>query len=546
MEQASLILKNGNLLTMAENPRASAIAVGSSGTILAVGADSEIENLANASTKRVNLQGRTLIPGFFDCHLHALWLGTNLGHVNLAPPAVRTKEEILRRLRERLAEQPNLTCIQGNCYDQNALPGAVHITRHDLDLVSKHLPVRIVHTSGHAAVVNTKALEMLGFTRDTESPSGGEIVRDASGEPNGVLLETASWTHLERILPEQTPQEAMVALERASHYLLERGITSATDANTPPEAIAWYEKAVYQRSLKVRINSMVDWAEVRRQAEGGRLPSPRDLQPSIYGVSGSQYHVGQAKLFSDGAITTRTCWLNAAFEGMPDNFGIPMYSENELSDHILTAHNAGWQIATHAIGDRAIDAVLNAYGEAQRQNSRPRPGHRIEHCMLLNKQQIAKLRRLNIWSIGQPEFLSRLGDAYVLALGEERANRLSPYATLDRENVAQAFSSDNPVVPGAPLEGLRAAMLRQTPSGRVLNKQECVSAETALYAYTTAPAYACRTQKERGTLEVGKWADFTVLSANPLTTSLEEWEQVQVEATFVAGECHYGKERIEG
>jgi predicted amidohydrolase YtcJ len=229
---------------------------------------------------------------------------------------------------------------------------------------------------------------------------------------------------------------------------------------------------------------------------------------------------------------------------MPDSTGIAMHPPDELLEFIVAAHQAGWQIATHAIGDRAIDFVLASYAEAQRIDTRHRPGHRIEHCMLLNADQIARLRRQKIWSVGQPEFLSRLGDAYVLALGEARANRLSPYATLERENIAQCFSSDNPVVPGAPLDGLKAAMLRQTPSGRILNAAERVDAEMALYAYTAAPAYATRTHRERGTLEVGKLADFTLLSANPLQTPIEEWERVQVEATFVGGECLYGEERL--
>jgi predicted amidohydrolase YtcJ len=539
MKQASLIFTNGTIHTMAEPETATAIAVSAEGRILAVGDDSQVLALAGAGTKTFNLEGKTLIPGFFDCHLHPLWLGINLGHVDVSPPAVRTKEEIIRRLRERLKTHPKQACIQGTGYDQNALPGAAHITRYELDQVTTTLPVRLVHTSGHAAVVNSKALELLGFHKNTPNPNGGEIIRDERGEPTGVLLEEASWSHLERLEPEMTALQAEEALERANRYLLARGITSATDANTPLKAVAWYEKAVYSGRLTVRVNSMIDWSEVMEA--GGEIPTPRDLQPIVYGVSGSQYHVGQAKLFSDGAITTRTCWLHEPFEGMPQNYGIAMHPVEELNDYIMTAHEAGWQIAVHAIGDRAIEEVLNAYAEAQRRVTRPRPGHRIEHCMLLNEEQITRLRRQNIWSIGQPEFISRLGDAYVLALGEERVSRLSPYATLDRESVAQAFSSDNPVVPGAPLEGLRAAMQRRTPSGRVLNAKECVSAEVALYAYTTAPAYATRTQKERGTLEAGKWADITVLSADPLTTPLSEWEQVQVTHTFVGGVCRFGE-----
>jgi predicted amidohydrolase YtcJ len=534
-------LKNGNVLTMGDAPKAQSVAVGRDGRILAVGMDAEVGNLADAETRVLDLRGRTLIPGFFDCHMHILWLGTNLGHVNLASPPVKDREDIVRLLRERREALPDLQCIQGNRYDQNRLPGGQHLTRQDLDRVSTVLPVRIVHTSGHAAVVNSRALERLGIARETPDPAGGEIVRDASGEPTGVLLETASWENLERIIPETTTAEKIEALGRANRYLLKRGITSATDANTDHDVMDAYAQAVSRDVLQVRTNLMVGWAELMRHVGDAGTPKPDDLQPGHYlGVNWHRLHVGQAKLFSDGAITTRTCWLTQPFEGMPDNFGIPLHPPEELRELILRAHNAGWQIATHAIGDRAIDLVLLAYAEAQRQNTRYRPDHRIEHCMLLDADLIARLRRQHVWSIGQPEFLAQLGDAYVMALGGERASRLSPYATLDAQSVAQAFSSDCPVVPGAPLDGLRAACERKTPGGRILDAAERLPADAALYAYTAAPAYATRTERDRGSVEAGKWADFTLLSADPTTTPMDDWERIQVEATFIGGECLYG------
>lgn len=520
-------------------PVAEAVAVGADGRILAVGSSGDIGNLANAQTRVVNLGGRTLIPGFFDCHLHIGWLGLNLGQVNLASPPVANKRDIVQFLRARLDEKPDTICVQGNRYDQNKLEDGRHLTRHDLDEVSTTLPVRIVHTSGHAAVVNSRALEMLGIERDTPDPTGGEIARDANGEPTGLLLETASWNDLDRILPVVTPEEALAAAKRADLYLLERGITSASDANTLPDALAHYQKAVAENSLRVRVNCMVAWADIVSGAEGGALPTPDALQPE--GANWHRLHVGQAKLFADGAITTRSCWLREPFAGMPDNFGIPIHAPDTLRELIRLAHNAGWQIATHAIGDRAVDEVLSAYAEAQRQNTRHRPGHRIEHCMLLDDDLMARLRRQNVWSVGQPEFIANLGDAYVTALGEARASRLSPYNTLERRRVAQAFSSDCPVVPGAPLDGIRAAVLRRTPGGRVLNAAECLSVEDALYAYTAAPAYATRTERDRGTLAPGKWADFAVLSADPLATPMDEWEQVCVEQTWVGGECLWNR-----
>jgi hypothetical protein len=544
MSEATLILKNGNLLTMAEVERAQAVAVGHDGRILAVGSDGDVSPLARAGTRVIDLNGRTLIPGFFDCHMHIGWLGLNLGNVNLASPPVHDKHDIIRLLRERLAARPDTACVQGNRYDQNKLVDGRHLKRQDLDQVSEQVPVRIVHTSGHAAVVNTCALRRLGITRDTPDPVGGEIERGADGEPTGVLLETASWSHLDRIIPEPTAAEKVAAAGRANRYLLERGITSATDANTPPGDIGAYTHAVAADALRVRVNLMVGWADLLSQTGEGSTPTPQDLQPVMAEGYRHRLHVGQAKLFSDGAITTRTCWLTQPFEGMPDNHGIPLHPPEELKALILRAHLSGWQIATHAIGDRAIDLVLSAYAEAQRRHTRPRPDHRIEHCMLLNADLIARLRRQHVWSVGQPEFLAGLGDAYVSALGIERAERLSPYATLEEQGVAQAFSSDCPVVPGAPLDGIRAALERRTPQGRILNAAERLTPQAALYAYTAAPAYATRTQRDRGTLEPGKWADFTVLSADPMAVQTTEWEQVQVVATLIGGECLYGKDAL--
>lgn len=548
MKNVATVLYNGNVLTMTGEERpAQAIAVGDDGRIIAVGSDSEMSSLGWAGTRRIDLNGRTLIPGFFDCHLHMLWLGINLGHVDLSSPPVRTPQEIVQLLRERGRTHPDATCLQGNRYDQNKLSPAQHLTRHDLDLVSTTLPVRIVHTSGHAAVVNSRALEMLGYNSETPNPVGGTIERDAFGEPTGVLLETASWNNLERILPAQTPLEQIEALRRANRYMLERGITSASDANLAPNDVQLFARAVADNVLQVRTNGMIGWAEVMRHiGDEGEAPTPDSLQPVWTGLSWHRFHVGQAKLFSDGAITTRTCWLREPFVGMegpdhPNGHGIPIHATEELEEYIFAAHNAGWQIATHAIGDRAIDTVLTAYAEAQRLHTRHRPQHRIEHCMLLDTALIARLRRQNVWSVGQPEFLAQLGDAYMMALGEERANRLSPYATIESHNVAQAFSSDCPVVPGAPLAGLRAAIERRTPSGRILGVEERMAPDTALYNYTAAPAYATRTERDRGTLETGKWADFTLLSADPTRTPLDEWERLKVVATVVGGECLYGE-----
>ena len=539
MSRPVCIIKNARFRTMdPAMPVAEAMACSADGRIQAIGTTEEVMPLSGGGIRIIDLGGRTVIPGFFDCHLHILWLGANLRHVDLSSPPVTSIAEIVRLLSCKVADSPGQLCVQGNRYDQNKLSDRAHPDRLDLDKVSDKIPVRIVHTSAHASVVNSVGLKMLGIDRDTPDPIAGQIVRDASGEPTGLLLETASWSNLERILPTPTRDENMEALKRANRYLLERGITSASDANTLPDHIDLFRNAALSNTLQVRTNLMVDWGKVISQYDGA-VPKPDDLQPDE--MNWHRLHVGQAKLFADGAITTRTCWLTEPFCDMPDNSGIPMHAPDELLELIVAAHNAGWQIATHAIGDRAVDQVLKCYSEAQRIKTRRKPGHRIEHCMLLNPELISRLRRQNVWSIGQPEFLAALGDAYIAALGEERAFRLSPYASLERHDVAQAFSSDCPVVPGNPLAGVRAAVERISPNGVVLNGRERITTESALYAYTAAPAYATFTNRDRGTLEVGKLADLAVLSIDPLEGAGPMWEALRIESTFIGGECVFGQ-----
>lgn len=541
MPRAILIFTNGVVLTQS-GVDGTALASDREGRIIGVGSDAEIESLAGPNTKRVNLNGRALIPGFFDCHMHILDLGLKLGQQDLSTPPVASISDILDLLKTRLKQNPGVSVLLGNRYDQNKLAEKRHPTASELDQVTRDIPIRLEHTSGHAAVCNSKALEMLGIDSTTPNPAGGEIEHTKDGKPTGLLLETACWENQDRIVPEPTEPELQDALKRAGGYLLERGITSASDAACSLDEVDIYKRGVFTQGIRQRLNLMMDWAEIVEEYGSEELPKPQELQPAA--ISGHQLHVGQAKLFSDGAITTRTCWLTQPFEAMPDNYGIPIHQPDKLRNLIIQAHRRGWQLAVHAIGDRAIETVLDSYAEAQRQQTRPRPDHRIEHCMLLNPDLIARLRRQNVWTIGQPEFISSLGDAYITALGRERADRINPYATLDSVGAAVAFSSDCPVVPGSPLAGLYAAMARRTPMGQVLNARECLNAETALYAYTAAPAYATRTDTDRGTLEAGKWADMVILSRNPLTTNLEEWKSVEVDATFIAGECLYGEEKL--
>jgi predicted amidohydrolase YtcJ len=245
--------------------------------------------------------------------------------------------------------------------------------------------------------------------------------------------------------------------------------------------------------------------------------------------------IGATKIFSDGALTTRTAAVSVPFDGEPENLGLFMWQPDELRDMIRRAHDAGWQIATHAIGDRAVQLVLDCYEAALQAAPREDHRHRIEHCMMLEPQQALRMQQLGVIAVLQPGFIGRLGDAYITVLGAERAAQLNPMERFDMLGIPVAFSSDRPVIPGAPLKGIRSAMQRLSPQGVVLGREHAITALQAIRYYTSGAAFASRTDDFSGTLVRDKVADFTVLSRNPAETAAEDFGRVRVERTVVGG-----------
>jgi predicted amidohydrolase YtcJ len=223
------------------------------------------------------------------------------------------------------------------------------------------------------------------------------------------------------------------------------------------------------------------------------------------------------------------------FEGDTDNTGLLIWEPAVLEGMIRRAHEAGWQIATHAIGDRAIELVLDCYQKALTASPREHHRHRIEHCMMLDATQALRLQQLAVVPVVQPGFIGRLGDAYIAALGLERASQLIPLERFDWLGIPVAFSSDRPVIPGAPLKGIRSAMERTTPQGIVLGSEHAINALQAVRHYTSGSAYASHAEEKTGTLVRGKMADFTVLARNPAETAFEDFARVRVEMTVVGG-----------
>jgi len=523
-------------LPLTDSP-ASCVAV-AQGRIVAVGPAEDVLPLAGPGTRVVSLNGATLLPGFHDAHCHVLGFGLSLAMVALAD--ARTIPDLVRGLQARADESsagPE-TWIRGRGYSQNVLAERRHPTRHDLDAVADGRPyVLITHASGHAVSVNSRVLQWAGITRQTPDPPGGTVVRDEAGEPTGVLLETAVDLAY-GVAPIPTRVELVAALGNAGHALNAMGITSAVDATRGVSAwdsaadIPIYAEAAASGAFSVRCSLMMTLAYL---AGLDTVPAPGELMTETDWV-----RIGPAKIFTDGALTTRTAFLRSAFT-QSDSLGTAVWTAEELNRMVARVHAAGWQIAAHAIGDAAIDLCLDAYGKALAKHPRADARHRIEHAMLLWPDQVGRMARLGILPVYQPEFIKRLGDAYVVGLGGSRAARLMPYAETQAAGLPLVFSSDLPVIPGHPLDGIASATLRQSPSGQTLGANHSVSVTDALRAYTTGAAYSVFLEGDRGQVAPGRRADFVVLNGDPLALPPDEWAQgLSVRATVVGGDVVHG------
>lgn len=532
--RADYILMAGRVLTMdTERPVVEAVAV-SGDRIAAVGSRADLLALASPSTRLLNLGSLTVLPGFHDCHMHIMGLGVTLLAADVSPSAGATSvSSLLDTLRKWARANPGEGWVRGYGYNQNAFPGARHVTAADLDSAFPERPVVLFHASGHGAVANSAALRAAGIGSATEDPAGGVIGRTDDGTLTGLLLESAI-ALVTRAIPPMTRAERSDAILRASDALLSRGITSASDmgvggASLEDELAAYRDAA--ECGAAIRMTICPDAAElwspdtVPNRAE---LERDLDLPDSL--------RLGALKLFADGALTTRTAALSEPYVDGSGS-GLLLHEPDELRHYIRSGRAKGWQVATHAIGDRAVALVLDAYEEPGPRTSSP---DRIEHAMLLDSGLIARMACAGVIAVLQPEFLARLGDAYVLGLGEERASHLNPVTSLMAAGVTVAFSSDCPVVPGSPLDGVRAAMQRMAPSGRVLGPDERCDLATALQAYTVAAACAVGDEAEVGRLRPGMRADLVILTSLPG----EDAADPEVVTVMSGGKFVYGEDRL--
>jgi predicted amidohydrolase YtcJ len=534
------IFEGGTLLTMDDTrPRATALAVLGE-RIVAVGDGNELHRQLNAA-RVVSLQGRTVVPGFHDAHNHMPSFGMSLSDISLGSPPVGGVDDILRAVKARAATQPQGSWIIGSGYDQNKLDERRHPRASELDAVAPDHLVWLRHNSGHMCVVGSRVLDTIGIDR-VPVPEGGVVERDAGGRPTGLLQEQAQALVRALVYPYRHA-ELVEAISRASEHYLREGLTSVQEAGvggglvsrSPVELSAWQE-ARRQGRLGVRATLMIAAEALHDLPHAVGDDDGFGLDLGIRTGWGDEWlRIGAVKVFSDGSLIGRTAAMCSDFEGEAGNRGFFQMDLDRLRRVIMRAHRAGWQVATHAIGDRAVSTVLDIYEEALASHPRRDHRHRIEHCGVCRPEDVRRLVALGVIPVPQGRFISEIGDGMLAALGAERSAWCYRQRSFLEAGLPVPGSSDRPVVQGAPLLGIHDMVNQRTASGRPFNPSEAITPEQAIRCYTLHSARAAFCEEDRGSLEPGKLADFAVLSDDPTTIAPESINAIQVLGTVVGG-----------
>ena len=524
---ADLILHGANIITVdPANPRAQAIAIGGD-RILAVGSDNDVLNLATTRTRKVNLTGRTVLPGFIDAHTHVAYSGVR--HLKQVDCDLRSIVEIQNAIRKRAATTPQGQWIVGFKYDDTKTAEGRRLTRADLDSAAPAHPVFIGHRGGHTGYVNSMALKVAGVTDATRDPSGGQYDRDrATGKLTGGLRERATEPFTKLFSTGHTREEYRQGVELITRMMARAGVTSAHDALGGPDDLRAYQDAHEAGKLAIRVYCLVRYAELDRMMAAGVRT----------GMGNEWVRIGAVKLMCDGSISERTARLSEAYVGRPDDHGILVMDEPELFEVARKAHLAGWQIGTHANGDVAIDKTLRVYERLQRESPRKDPRFRIEHCTVITDDLVRRIRALGAIPNPFSTYVYYHGEK-MREYGADRLNRMFAVRSFLDSGVRVTQTSDYPPGPFEPMMALQSSVTRTDSKGNVWGPRQRVTVEEALRVGTIHGAWASFEEHLKGSLEPGKLADLVVLGQDPLRVDPSKLIGVPVERTMAGGRWVY-------
>ncbi|MBR0457574.1 MAG: amidohydrolase [Firmicutes bacterium] len=489
----------------------------------------------------IDLQGKTVIPGLIDAHMHPLMLAEYSKQIACLPPKANSIEELIAeiaRVRQEIAagsdaDREELPWIRGWGYDEGKYAEKRSPNRYDLDRGSKDYPVFLVRSCEHIRCVNSKALEIAGITKDTPDPPGGSIDRDEKGEPTGVLRENARNLVLP-FMPEETEAEIVDALVDLGQLLISQGIVAIGDMGNlhPGGNLTYFIKAA-ERGFLQRVSLYYMWDYF--------MDNPEFEIPDAMMDYESRIRIAGIKLIGDGSISGKTAWLHRPYLGT-DLCGMPVYSDESMEKAIDFAKKAGCQIAVHAMGGRAVDRVIDRVCRESDWTDGRVPFVRIEHVTEPSEQAMTTAAEKGYAFVAQPIFEYSEIETYKVNMDEQRLKQLYPFRTELDHGIQLAFSTDAPAtswaVPSDPFSNIKAATTRKAYDGSDIGQDEKVDIETAVILYTRKAAHVCGFAG-LGQLTPGYAADFAILSEDIFTIDPAQIDQIKVEATYICGERVY-------
>tara|TARA_B100000780_G_scaffold17271_1_gene11263 strand:+ start:591 stop:2306 length:1716 start_codon:yes stop_codon:yes gene_type:complete len=509
---------NGNVITLdSDELVAEAIAI-KDGKILAVGDSTDIISMSGEITRKVNLNGKTLVPGFIDAHSHLSGVAVQVGTANLLPPPdgpgqnIAALQQALRDFMATSAMVKEHSVVIGFNYDDSQLEEARHPNRHELDAVSTEMPIMITHQSGHIGVYNTKALEMFGITAESVDPAGGIIRRETgTNQPNGVLEENAHFALVYKMIPSSA---VTGYLSEGEKQYLSNGFTTIQDGKTDPATLAFMVQFAADGRF---LADVVSYADVATMTDYTILNGPLHSDTYV-----NNFRIGGVKLTFDGSPQGKTAWFTKPYLipplGQDESYlGYPAFADADALKWFSMAYENGWQILTHTNGDAAIDQLIDIAGQAA--EAFPGKDRRtvMIHGQFLREDQIDDIKRLGIFPALYPMHTFYWGDWHRDSVaGKARAGNISPTGWMIDRDIKFSVHSDAPVTFPNSMRILDSAVNRTTRSGAILGASHRLRPMDALKAMTIWPAYQHFEEASKGSLEVGKLADMVILDQNPL------------------------------
>jgi len=525
--QADLVVTNANIRTMdAKRTVARSMAV-LNGKIIAIGSDADTKPLIGPKTRLISASGKLVLPGFNDAHLHFLATGAQQSQINLGK-GVTSAAEFVRRLKEFAAKLPKGRWIEGGRWDHENWTPAELPTAAMIDAATPDNPVFVSRLDGHMSLANSLAMKLAKVDKDTKDVAGGEIVRDANGNPTGIFKDTAE-SYIERVIPNPSYEQKMEQAIAATEYAASLGITSAQDMGSSATDISVYQEMLRKGKLKTRLYGCTTLSNFKRWEDVG-----------VHQAFGTpMLRVGCLKGYADGSLGSTTAWLFDPYTDAPNTSGLPRGDvTTTMKQNITDADKAGLQVNIHAIGDRSNAVILDYYADLDEANGARDRRYRIEHAQHLRLQDIPRFGKLKVVASMQPMHVYDDGKWAAKRIGPARLAGTYAFRSILDTGGVLAFGSDSPVANLSAIYGIFAAVTRQTsdeknPGGWIAEQK--ITVDEAVRAFTWGSAYGEFQDEIKGTLEVGKVADFVILSQDIFTIPAMKIRETNVLTTIVDG-----------